>query len=216
MAGPMLGAVLAGGLEGYAKGSEQNFQAGTQAAFAQWQTEVKGLMEERLAERGIQAKREDADTQYNRELGLKGIDASNTSAAAEKQHGFRMDEIKAGKDPIDTKLKQAQLDKILKDEQIPQAIKTEYASLEKRAEQITAAISKAQAEDTYDMTGENAKDLQRQLNALTKRQQDLIAPYQGDQAPKDKGLPDLSKYRIGGSATKTDSGLIDKFSQVPG
>ena len=83
MAG-LLGAVLSGGTQGFAKGTQQNVETGQAMNLAQMQIEVRALMDERIAERAITATKQGQDFT----AGEAGKQRDFTAAENQKQRDF--------------------------------------------------------------------------------------------------------------------------------
>lgn len=181
MAG-LLEAITAGAVGGAGKGLSENAKTEIDFNYDQMQAEIKAAMDERIYERGRKDKATDEASAYEREKGLINL-------RAEKE-----------RDPLAQKIKQEQLNALLEEKKIPAAVKTEYSSLQKQSEQIGSAIYKAQAEGTFDTNSESAKSMMSQLDAIRKRQGELLKPYLGEAAPKEPSGIDLSAFDKGAKA----------------
>jgi hypothetical protein len=166
MAG-LIESMLAGGGQGAANASTQNTAAAQNMNLQQMQIEVRALMDDRVRENA----------------------RSDRLGEMDAQHGYRMDEIKAMKDPSDSKIKEQQLKQLMDDGKVPAVIKTEYKSLDDSAKVIQAAIAKATAEGSGDTTG--LASLSGQLEKIQSRQQEMLSSLPSYVAKKGSSLDDL-------------------------
>jgi len=175
---------LSGGMQGYAQGKQKETDLAVKLTMDQLDAEIDADMKARIEENRKTERAQDrtdkleaGDTAYNRELGL----------------------IAARKDPLDTKLKQEQLNALLEDKKIPPAVKAEYASLDKLIQSKQEKIDNATATGSGVESG--IAKLSDEISAATKRQQKLLSSIPGYVADKPEPTPEVTvKYDAQGRA----------------
>ena len=218
MAG-LIDAIVMGGAQGYRnavnKDTENQADIDKKKQLMDMELEAKDMYAQRLAERGVVA--EEAAYQKGRARLPERISDEGLISA-----GKRTDEVAAWNDPeyikaqsrkesitnpdrgaglraIQTEMAGLQLARAKEENKMSPAETKMFDSYGKQAEQINAAVTKAQAEGNFSL--ETGQPLLDKLAALTEAQRKIIQPHLPASKKPDAAL-DVNKYRINADAGK--------------
>lgn len=167
--------------------SEQMRQKGKAADFAQ---EGENLPERIRREGLISSEKSKAETEAEKS---KWNDPEYRKAQSAKESITNPDRA-ASLRGIQTELAQLQLSRAKEENKMTPAEVKMFDSLGKQADQINAAVTKAQAEGNFDL--KSGQPLLDKLAALTEEQRKIIRPHLP--TAKASAALDINKYKVGG------------------